>query len=68
VPLGNYHNANDLEPGIAPETVLVADYLAEVQLLVELACRPGLLDEATPEPPPWLQERAAVARTALGAA
>ena len=68
VPLGNYHNAADDGPGIAPETVVVDDFLAEVQLLIELACRPERLDDDTPEPPPWLQERAAVARTALGAA
>lgn len=68
VPLGNYHNVADDGSGIGPETVLVTDWLAEVQLLVELACRPGLLDEATPEPPQWLQDRAAVARDALGAA
>lgn len=67
VPLGNYHNADDDGPGIAAEHVLAADYLAEVQLLVELACRPELLDEATPEPPQWLQERAALARRMLGA-
>jgi endoglucanase len=66
VPLGNYHNAQDSGPGIAPETVLVDDWLAEVQLLVELSTRPELLDEATPEVPTWLQERAAVARTTLG--
>lgn len=68
VPLGNYHNAADDGPGIAPETVLVEDWLAEVQLLVELATDPGLLDQAAPEPPPWLQERALVARRSLGAA
>ena len=68
VPLGNYHNVADDGPGIAPETVLVDDWLAEVQLLVELAGDPGLLDEESPEPPQWLQERAAVAREALGAA
>jgi hypothetical protein len=68
VPLGNYHNADDARPGIAPETVLVDDWLAEVKLLVELACRPELLDEGTLEPPAWLQERAATARAALGAA
>lgn len=68
VPLGNYHNVADMGPGIAPETVLVDDWLAEVQLLVELARNPGLLDEASPEPPRWLQERAAFARERLGAA
>jgi putative aminopeptidase FrvX len=68
VPLGNYHNAADDGSGIKPETVLVDDFLAEVDLLVALACDPGLLDEETPEPPQWLQERAAVAREKLGAA
>jgi putative aminopeptidase FrvX len=67
VPLGNYHNANDDGPGIAPETVLVDDWLAEVRLLVELAADPTLLVEDTAEPPPWLQERATLARAALGA-
>jgi endoglucanase len=67
VPLGNYHNASDDGPGIAAETVLVEDWLAEVQLLVELATHPELLDDATPEPPQWLQDRAALARVALGA-
>jgi endoglucanase len=67
VPLGNYHNADDRGPGIAPENVLVSDWLAEVQLLVELACRPELLDEETVEPPQWFIDRAAVAREKLGA-
>lgn len=67
VPLGNYHNADDLRAGVQPETVLVDDWLAEVKLLTELACRPSLLDEDTPEPPQWLQDRAAVARQKLGA-
>jgi putative aminopeptidase FrvX len=69
VPLGNYHNAADDGPGIAPETVLVDDWLAEVRLLVELANDPALLvDDAAGAPPPWFQERAAQARAALGAA
>jgi endoglucanase len=68
VPLGNYHNASDEGIGIAPEHVLVDDWLAEVALLVELGCDPGLLDDDTAEPPQWLQDRAAVARDALGAA
>jgi len=68
VPLGNYHNASDVGVGVAPETVLVDDWLAEVRLLVALGCHPELLDEGTPEPPLWLQERAATARASLGAA
>jgi endoglucanase len=67
VPLGNYHNAHDTSPGIAPETVLVDDWLAEVDLLVELACHPELLDADTIEPPAWLTERAVLARETLGA-
>jgi endoglucanase len=68
VPLGNYHNASDDGIGIAPEHVVVDDWLAEVALLVELGCDPGLFDDETAEPPPWLQERAATARATLGAA
>jgi len=68
VPLGNYHNASDEGIGVAAEHVLVDDWLAEVALLVELGCDPALLDEATPEQPAWLLERAATARATLGAA
>jgi endoglucanase len=67
LPLGGYHNASDGEPGIVAETVEVADYLAEVRLLVELACRPALL-RPPDGPPAWLAERTAKARAALGAA
>ena len=66
LPLGGYHNASDGDPGIVPETVLVADYVAEVRLLVELATRPELL-RPDAGPPAWLAERQAAARTALGA-
>jgi endoglucanase len=66
LPLGGYHNASDGEPGIVAETVAVTDYLAEVRLLVELACRPALL-RAADGPPSWLAERTASARAALGA-
>lgn len=68
VPLGNYHNAADSGTGVQPETVHIDDWLAEVDLLVALAEDPSLLDDETPEPPQWLQERAAVAREKLGAA
>lgn len=67
VPLGNYHNAGDDRVGVQPETVLVDDWLAEVKLLTELACRPSLLDGAAAGRPQWLQDRAAVARQMLGA-
>lgn len=63
VPLGNYHNAADTGEGIAPETVLVDDWLAEVDLLVALA-RDGL--PATVDGlPPALAERADRARELL---
>ncbi len=66
LPLGGYHNASDGEPGIVPETVLAADYLAEVRLLVALATRPELLRPDS-GPPSWLTERQAAARATLGA-
>lgn len=66
LPLGGYHNASDGEPGIVPETVSVSDYLAEVRLLVALACRPELL-RPDAGAPAWLEERQAAARAALGA-
>jgi endoglucanase len=63
VPLGGYHNASDGEPGIVPETVMVDDYLAEVQLLTSLAHNPDLLQpQGEPE---WYAKRAAAAREAL---
>jgi putative aminopeptidase FrvX len=68
VPLGNYHNASDDGAGIAPEHVVVDDWLAEVALLVELGADRDLLERETPGPPSWLQERAATARAELGAA
>ncbi|MEX2658171.1 MAG: hypothetical protein WD232_00640 [Acidimicrobiales bacterium] len=67
VPLGGYHNASDGEPGIVAESVRVDDYLAEIALLVALACRPELL-RPDAGPPAWLAERQAAAREALGAA
>jgi putative aminopeptidase FrvX len=68
VPLGNYHNASDDGVGVAAEHVLVDDWLAEIALLVELGCEPGLLADRAAEQPAWLQERAATARATLGAA
>ena len=68
VPLGNYHNASDDGIGVAPEHVVVDDWLAEIALLIELGCNRGLLDRETPGPPSWLRERAATARATLGAA
>jgi hypothetical protein len=65
LPLGGYHNASDDAPGIVPETVQVADHLAEVRLLVALADRPELLRPPAGQPA-WLVERQAAARAALG--
>jgi putative aminopeptidase FrvX len=67
LPLGNYHNAADEGPesGIAPEHVLVDDYLAEIALLTHLACDRSLLEPDTSAPPPWLTERTAAAMELL---
>ena len=65
VPLGGYHNASDGAPGIVPETVMVDDYLGEVQLLTALAHHPDLLRPQGE--PAWYATRAAAAREALGA-
>jgi putative aminopeptidase FrvX len=62
-PLGGYHNASDGEPGIVPETVMVDDYLAEVQLLQSLAHNPDLLRPTGP--PAWFAERSKKAREQL---
>lgn len=63
VPLGGYHNARDDSPGIAPETVMVEDYLSEVRLLTSLAHNPDLL--APQGEPEWYATRAAAARRLL---
>jgi endoglucanase len=63
VPLGNYHNAADDGSGIAPETILVDDWLAEVDLLCALATEP--LPAPASGPPDWFEERAAKAEVAL---
>jgi endoglucanase len=64
VPLGGYHNASDGEPGIVPETVMVDDYLSEVQLLTSLTRNPDLL-RPSEGPPAWFADRAEKARQAL---
>ena len=64
VPLGNYHNARDDAPGIAPETVMVDDYQSEVQLLTSLAHNPELL--APQGEPEWYARRSAEAQRVLG--
>lgn len=62
-PLGGYHNAADDGHGIVAETVMVDDYLAEVQLLTSLAHHPELLRASGP--PAWFVTRAARAREEL---
>lgn len=68
VALGNYHNADDDQLGIAPEHVLIADYLAEVELLERLTADADFVDSSLgASDPSWLDERIAAARSALGA-
>lgn len=68
VPLGNYHNASDHGPGVAAEEVLIADYLAEVDLLRRITSDTGFIDAVdSVDEPMWLGERMAEARRALGA-
>jgi putative aminopeptidase FrvX len=64
LPLGNYHNASDAGVGVAPEHVLVDDYLAEIELLTRLALDPGLLGPAG-SVPDWFAERSDAAMAAL---
>lgn len=63
VPLANYHNNADDGGGVAPESVLVEDLLAEVRLLEALVAEP--LEPAV-GPPAWLASRAQAAQEALG--
>lgn len=68
LPLGNYHNAHDGDPGIAAEHVLIADFLSEVGLLTRLTADSAFIEAADDiAPPAWLSERMATARLALGA-
>jgi putative aminopeptidase FrvX len=64
VPLANYHNAADDGSGVAPESVLTEDFLAEVRLLEALVAEPLELPEGRPA---WLEERTREAREALSA-
>jgi putative aminopeptidase FrvX len=62
VPLANYHNNADDGSGIAPESVLVEDFLAEVRLLEALVAEPVVLPDG---PPAWLAARTREAQQAL---
>ena len=62
VPLANYHNNADDGSGIAPESVLVEDFLAEVRLLEALVAEPVVLPDG---PPAWLAARTREAQEAL---
>jgi endoglucanase len=62
VPLANYHNAADDGSGVAPESVLVDDFLNEVRLVEALVADPLELSDG---PPAWLAARSREARQAL---
>jgi endoglucanase len=64
VPLANYHNAADDGSGVAPESVLTEDFLAEVRLLEALVAEPLELPDGRPA---WLEERTREAQEALSA-
>ncbi len=64
VPLANYHNAADDGSGVAPESVLTEDFLAEVRLLEALVAAPLELRDGRPA---WLEQRSRQAREALSA-
>lgn len=67
LPLGNYHNADDRDPGIAAEHVLIADFLSEVGLLIRLTADSAFIEAAhNITPPAWLSERMTAAHLALG--
>src|SRR5919112_1304809 len=62
VPLANYHNNADDGSGIAPESVLVEDFLAEVRLLEALVAEPVELPDGRPA---WFAARTREAQEAL---
>lgn len=68
MPLGNYHNqafdAHD-QPCMGPESVHVDDFRCEIELLVELALHPELLDEEHDKLTPRLKELAIKAQELL---
>lgn len=69
LPLGNYHNMKGLDDGpagIGPEHVAVADYLAEVKLLIHLAERSAQLPRLERDTIGWLGELTKRARETLG--
>ncbi len=71
LPLGNYHNqAFDAQnnPCIGPESVNADDFRCEVELLVELALHPELLDEQHDKIPQRIKELANKARELLAQA
>jgi putative aminopeptidase FrvX len=68
LPLGNYHNQAfdaDNNPCMGPESVHVEDFRCEIELLIELALHPNLLDEQNDKVTPRLKELAATARKLL---
>ena len=68
LPLGNYHNqAFDAEnqPCMGPESVDAEDFRCEIELLIELALHPELLNEQHGKVTPRLKELAATAQKLL---
>ena len=66
LPLAGYHNQSDEGGGIVAESVLVADYEAEVTLLLAMAARPQALDNA--QLPAWVADGRRRAATTMAAA
>ena len=68
LPLGNYHNqafdSHD-QPCMGPESVKVDDFRCEIELLIELALHPELLDEGHDKVSPRLKELAIKAQELL---
>ncbi len=66
LPLAGYHNQADQGNGIVAESVLVADYEAEVTLLLALAARPEALDDD--QLPAWVADGRSRAAATMAAA
>ncbi len=68
LPLGNYHNQAvdaDNQPCMGPESVNVEDFRCEVELLIELAQNPELLEPQHEKIPPRIKALAETAQKLL---
>ncbi len=68
LPLGNYHNQAfdaDNNPCMGAESVHIEDFRCEVELLIELALQPELLNDHHDKITPRLKELAAIAQNLL---